>query len=110
MTTNANAIPTRARAIVKERDQGHCMRCGAAGAHEVHHRRRRGTGDDPHEVCNLVTLCGPGGCHDWVHAHPELARRQGFIISMFDDEPFRITLKSFMGSVRLSCDGGIDWV
>lgn len=107
----AGPIPTRARQTVKERDLGHCLRCGAAGARELHHRRRRGVGEDPHLVCNLLTLCGPGGCHDWVHAHPEEARRLGYIITSYDDtEPFRVVLASFMGPILLSCDGGLDWV
>jgi hypothetical protein len=107
----ANPIPTKARNTVRIRDEGHCLRCGAAGARELHHRRRRGVGEDPHLVCNLITLCGPNGCHAWAHAHPEDARRLGYIISSYgDEEPFRVPLHSFIGVIVLSCDGGRDWV
>lgn len=106
--SKATPIPTRVRKVVKERDGGHCLRCGAAGANELHHRRRRGVGVDPHEICNIVTLCWKD--HRWAHAHPEAARAQGFIVSMFDDEPFRVPVKSFMGAITLACDGGLNYV
>jgi hypothetical protein len=40
-------------------------------------RRREGG----HAAWNLVLLCRP--CHDYVHAHPEEAREQGYIISAY---------------------------
>lgn len=107
MAGTGNPIPTRVRVTVRERDGGHCLRCGAAGAHELHHRRRRGVGDDPHDVANLVTLCFLD--HRWAHAHPDDARAGGFIVSMHDDDVAAIVLASYMGPITLEADGGIRW-
>lgn len=104
----SNPIPKRARAVIKERDGGHCLRCGAGGGIEVHHRRRRGIGEDPHAYCNLMSLCAT--CHPWVHAHPELARAAGFIVSMHVDYVCDVRVNSFMGPILLAGDGGLDWV
>lgn len=104
---SGNLIPTRARAVVRERDGGHCLRCGAGGGIEVHHRRRRGVGEDPHQYPNLISLCAV--CHPWVHAHPEDARAGGFIVSMHVDDVAGVRVTSFMGCLMLATDGGLDW-
>lgn len=105
---SGNEIPTHARTVCRERDQGRCVRCAGGAYTELHHRRRRGVGEDPHAYCNLITLCVV--CHKWAHAHPEEARAGGFIVSMYDDFPQDVVVVSFMGKIRLACDGGIDWV
>ena len=60
-----------------------CERCGNPLTGENlsrHHRQRRRDGGD--RLTNLLLLCGSGstGCHGWVHAHPEEAREQGWIV------------------------------
>ena len=64
-----SAIPTKVRKIVSSRDGGACVRCGAIGALELHHRRYRSRGG-MHDAANLITVCGWGnhtGCHGWAH-------------------------------------------
>ena len=103
-----NPIPTRVRAVVRERDAGHCLRCGAGGDLEVHHRRRRGVRDGrEHGYENCLSLCFT--CHCWVHAHPLEARQAGFIVSMHEADVEMVVLASFMGPVILEVDGGIRW-
>jgi hypothetical protein len=84
------------------------VRCGGTAYLEIHHRRRRGVGEDPHAACNMLLL--DLVCHKWAHAHPEDARAGGFIVSMYEDYPQDIPVSSFMGKIRLGCDGGIDMV
>ncbi len=81
-------------ALVLERDQDACARCGA-GIHgdrgwdwSIHHRCARGMGGSRSVVwmnraANLVTLCGSGttGCHGWVENHRALAYEQGWLVS-----------------------------
>jgi hypothetical protein len=105
---SGNEIPTRVRAFIRERDQYRCVRCAGGAYLEIHHRQRRGIGADPHAYCNLLLL--DMVCHKWAHAHPEEARELGFIVSMYEDFPEEIPVSSFMGKIRLACDGGIDWV
>jgi hypothetical protein len=111
-----SAIPTRVRVVVRQRDEGHCMRCGVmVGANgELHHRRRRGTGEDPHSLANVITLCGGpahAGCHQWVHAHPNEAREGGFIVSTYPEIPVdRVVVSSFMGRIALLEDGSLAWL
>jgi hypothetical protein len=77
-----------------ERQHGRCMRCGKAVAGRrasVHHRQRRGGGDET--APNKVILCGDGTstdpvtgeleCHGWVHANPREAREKGWIVSSY---------------------------
>lgn len=105
--SSSNAIPTRVRQVVRERDGGHCLRCGAAGT-QVHHRRRRGVRDGhQHGYENCVSLCHV--CHAWVHAHPIDARDAGLIVSMHELDVQTIVLMSYMGPITLEADGGIRW-
>lgn len=109
-----NPIPSAVRQVVRTRDNHQCVRCGARVAPgELHHRRRRGIGQDPHAAANLVTLCGGpahNGCHQWVHAHPQQATEAGFIVSVHDPaEPHDVPVASFQGQIWLRSDGGIDW-
>ncbi len=105
---SGNAIPTRVRAVVRERDGGHCLRCGAGGGLEQHHRRRRGVRDGyQHAFENVISLCGE--CHRWVHAHPQQAREGGFIVSAHVERVHEVALASFMGRVVLDDAGGIRW-
>lgn len=61
---------------------GACERCGhECGPVERHHRKRKREGGD--SLANLVMLGRP--CHAFVHAHPVLARQEGFIVSVSRD-------------------------
>ena len=81
----SNDLTAEDRTAVFDRDNGQCQRCFQRGGH-IHHRRRRGIRDShTHCGCNTILLCGE--CHNWVHGHPEEARRLGFIVSVWDTNP-----------------------
>lgn len=69
-----------ARAAVKERDQGMCVRCGRPGGN-FDHRVNRSQGGR-WAASNGQTLCGSGttGCHGWVTNHPASAIQDGFAV------------------------------
>lgn len=72
-------------ALVLERDEGRCFRCGQAareGFRNCHHRQLKG-GGGPDTAENRITLCGSGtmGCHGHVHQHRAEAGLNGWIIS-----------------------------
>lgn len=59
-----------------------CERCGSGTGLITHHKRPRGMGGGErsmHNVENLVVLCDQE-CHRWVHANPEQARSEGWLI------------------------------
>ena len=63
---------------------------GCAGdATDLHHRQRRGCGDDT--ITNALHVCRP--CHMHAHAHPVEARANGWIVSSYyspASQPVRI--------------------
>ena len=87
--TRKDTGPARdVRELVKERDAGLCVRCGAP-AGSVHHRRPRGQGgthgaesDRINQPSWLLCLCGSGvtGCHGWVESNRAKARVLGYLI------------------------------
>lgn len=79
------------RRICLDRDGYACVRCGRSlegQSMSLHHRRPR---SHPfhglHEASNLICLCGSGstGCHGWVHEHPKLAYRHGYLVHAWED-------------------------
>ena len=81
-----SAGPKAVAAAVDRRDGEACVRCGLSLAWlpgSRHHRQRRQVGG--HRVANLILLCGSGttGCHGWVHANPQAARDNGWIVSAY---------------------------
>lgn len=77
-----DAVYPEARASVHERADGRCeamiterctMRC-----EQVHHVRGRRV-ENPHALENLLGCCAP--CHEFIHGHPEEARKHGLIQS-----------------------------
>jgi hypothetical protein len=88
-----SGVPPATRRAVRERDQDHCVRCGAqalTGPNSIHHRRPRGMGGtrDPrtHALSNLVLLCGSAttGCHGWIESNRAEAVALGWLISNFE--------------------------
>lgn len=100
-----SAIPTKAREMVRERQRGQCARCGSLYS-EVHHRQRRREGG--HGIENLVGLCTTD--HRWVHANPEQAREYGYIVGVHVDDVESAPIKTFVGWVRFTKDGGAVFV
>lgn len=82
-----NPIPQASRDLVHHRSGGHCEIRGADDcaftATDLHHRKRRRDGG--HAASNLLDACAP--CHRNAHAHPQLARERGWIVSAFAVDP-----------------------
>lgn len=93
-------MPTAVRVSVWERDMGACIRCGGPGQ-DLHHRQRRRDGD--HQIGNCVTVCRT--CHSYVHAHPEEARDNGWIVSFAVDDPCGVKVRAWLGWMLLDNDG-----
>ena len=75
------------RAAIQDRDVCCCVRCGhycLNEPHSVHHRQVKGMGGSKHRdhPANLIVLCGTGttGCHGYVHAHPTVSYRLGYLV------------------------------
>lgn len=79
------------RSVIDERSGGRCEyrtmvavddyagweRCPNHVDH-LHHRQRRSQGGRNTEA-NIVALCT--GHHDWIHAHPFVSKRLGWLVS-----------------------------
>ncbi len=106
-----SAIPAATRAVIRDRDQDSCVRCGihanAIGA-SIHHRKRRRDGG--HAWSNLVVLCGSGttGCHGWATENPAAARADGVVVPSWD-EPATTPILYRGQLVILGDDGSITW-
>jgi hypothetical protein len=101
----AGRIPNNSRLVVQGRAELCCERCGhgqQGGGGHCHHRQRRREGD--HRPLNLLFLCP--GCHRWVHGHPALARKFGYIV-LTTDMPETIPMIHWrLGEVYLTPAGG----
>lgn len=95
-------IPTRARELVRIRQNGQCARCGVAYT-DLHHRQRRR--EAGHAVGILVGLCRKD--HNWAHSNPSAAKADGYIIGPHENEPTSVPLKSFVGWVLFDNDGNV---
>lgn len=89
-----------------------CQRCGNWRGLHRHHRRAKQAGGSSrahtHCECNGVTLCRD--CHAEVHAHPEQAMAEGWIVLQAEDEPGSVGVMRFAaaegGATQWpSCDG-----
>jgi hypothetical protein len=96
------------------RDDYRCFRCGVLLAHvwagySCHHRQTRAVGPDTPD--NRIMLCGSGSsphCHQYVHAHPEESRDNGWIVSRHADDPGAVPVRHWqLGMVLLDAQGGI---
>lgn len=101
----SNPIPTAAREAVKARDFGRCVRCGAFGATDIHHRKRRREGGHP--LSNLILV--DRGCHSWIHANPTKAKEQGLIVSVWES-PVDAPMKSWRGWTLLDDEGRVAFI
>lgn len=103
--SKATPIPPAARAEVKGREMGRCLRCGAPAPNgHWHHRRSRSRRDQhTHCPCNGVWLCGT--CHEWVHQHPFEAKALGFIVSKYVDDPGVVPVRTWFGNILNTCEG-----
>lgn len=100
----ANEIPAAELTLIDARDYGRCARCGGRGGARHHRRRRRVADTHTHQPCNVVTLCLT--CHSDVHAHPTMAKEQGWILKPWTTDPHREAVRHYLyGWVWLQCDG-----
>ena len=78
----------KARAAVKARDKGICVRCLGPGSDWDHRKNRSQLGR--WEPLNGQTLCGSGtsGCHGWVTQNPSAATLEGFACPGWADPAF----------------------
>lgn len=89
--TGDGSFSPRTRAIITERDRGHCARCGVTAGLTFQHRINRGMGGTSDPVisspANGILLCGSGttGCHGWVEANPEAAEKLGYAVPTYLD-------------------------
>jgi hypothetical protein len=100
-----SSIPQRSRDLVKTRARFRCEICGSpAPTGAWHHRRSRSVVDEhTHHPCNGIWLCNSD--HTWVHRHPTQARRKGWIVSRYVDEPGAIPVASVWGDRVHHCNG-----
>jgi hypothetical protein len=93
------------RAQVMHRALNHCELevydvCDPTAHLDWHHRQSRRTGiHGPH---NGLAACRP--CHAWVHAHPEQARRHGWLVPTHTD-PATVPA-TIRGTTRALTPGG----
>jgi 5-methylcytosine-specific restriction endonuclease McrA len=88
-------VPRDVRALVYDRDEHRCARCGrpaGPGNRQLQHRVPRSSGGRKNHArpSALVLLCGfsatdPAGCHYRVESHRDQARRDGFLVPMGTD-------------------------
>ena len=98
----------RARAIVRERDGGVCVRCRRPGrvVHWDHRQNRSQLGR--WEAANGQELCGPStgdiGCHEWKGRNPVEAAAEGWGVPADEDPhtyPARRWTRGRYGVLRL---------
>lgn len=108
-------ISRQVRAAILDRAGGQCERCGRSldpYFYSLQHRRARGMGGsrrrDTNSPVNLVALCGsattPGGCHQWVEAHPDYAIVDGWRVPQGID-PVGSPVRTWQGWKLLDADG-----
>lgn len=79
-------IPAKVRALLREREDNYCAKCGLRFANNAHHRKNRSQGGRD-VLSNLLLLCGSGtsGCHGWITEHPAVAYALGWSVRRGDD-------------------------
>jgi len=97
--SRAKDIPRSMREQVCRRDESKCSRCGTYPAADNHHRQRRAVGG--HRLSNLILLCR--ACHGFVHANPQAARDNGWIVSAYVENVELVPVK------RWTSEFGLQW-
>lgn len=105
-------------ALIWERDQGCCVKCGQylhgerGYAWSIQHRKARGMGGARWDstrgnAANGILLCGNGtqGCHGWVERNPDEARDNGWSIYRAESPPNIAVNHAALGWVFLEIDG-----
>lgn len=103
-------LSTKTRRLVKDRDRGRCLRCGAR-AEQIHHRRPRGRGGSSlaaaNQPDNLVSLCSR--CHEHIERNRLEAYASGWLLKHTVQSPAEVPLKDLAGSrFYLTEDGDRD--
>lgn len=105
----------KVRALVIERDEGRCVRCGVHcvdGQYSLQHRRARGMGGskapDTNAPQNLIVACGsatsPDGCHYRMESRPSYAAEHGWRVGQWEN-PLDVPVTSWRGPIWLHADG-----
>lgn len=102
LQTVSGDIPTKQREAADARDQGQCVRCGMSASDKHHRKRRR---DGGHVIENIISVCR--ACHAWIHGHPKQAIYEGFIIHFNEQNIASVPMRSYMGWVFLTPEGGV---
>lgn len=111
-------LSTSTRALIWERDQGRCFRCGVylqygMGWYSIHHRIPRGMGGSKDErlseASNLLLLCGTGttGCHGHIERNRDEALEDGWLVRRHDDPAEKAVIRWRKQWVRLTNEGGL---
>ena len=107
-----------ARAVVLQRDQNTCQRCGVNVLYQlasVQHRIPRGAGGSAKvwQVSNLALVCGwattPGSCHNWMeHENRKQAEFDGWLLPKLnaDIDTEQEPLLTIHGWITLDDRGG----
>lgn len=121
-------IPPKVRALVIERDEGRCVRCGVQlcdddgrpfRQYSLQHRRATGMGgskaDDTNAPQNLILVCGHAtgggwgvqgtGCHHAMEARTSAGWEKGWWIKQAEN-PLEIPVSTWRGPVFLDAEGG----
>lgn len=97
----SSAVPSAIREQVRERDQGRCIVCMAAGTELMHRVPRR---DGGHRTSNLAYGCG--SCHSRAHASPKWGYEIGIMASRYGVDLPLVPIWSWRGWVLLDDEGG----
>lgn len=98
----ANEIPKAVSHLVRNRDQGRCIVCGAQGTERMHRIPRR---DGGHKTSNIALGCH--ACHARAHASPKWGYDMGIMASRYVVAVSLVPVLSWRGWVLLDDEGGI---
>src|SRR5690606_1313143 len=96
-------IPQAVSDLVRARDQGRCIVCGAMGTERMHRIPRR---DGGHRASNLALGCHT--CHARAHASPAWGYEVGIMASRYGTDVSQVPIWSWRGWVLLDDEGGIE--
>lgn len=119
-----SGVSAKTRALVVERDEERCVRCGKhcyPHNYSLQHRRARGMGGDrrpdTNAPQNLIVLCGhatgtnfggpngDSGCHAKTEARYSAGWEHGWWIRQMED-PLDVPVTTWRGRVWLDAEGG----